>query len=187
MLTFRPPTSAVTAEVFVRQGNDFNPDIHIVATPGDTVAAEWTQRIINKYADMVRVYEIGSMFGTNTFVIELQFAATPEGRAVAQECLREYRRGFGKGGYVPLKKKALNARAKGEKKNRLLKNRMYRLPDGQFYWYFGLWDGHGNLVGKVAAADPPSADGILLENKIIHRSQLEEAVLIPKGEEPWGL
>jgi hypothetical protein len=101
--------------------------------------------------------------------------------------LREYQAGFGKGGYVPKKKQALNVKSGPGPRKRLFKNRMYRLPSGQFFWYYALWDGHGNLVGKVEVLDRPRRGGVPLGNKIIHRSALEEAELIPRGQEPWAL
>ena len=141
--------------------------------------------MLDKYAEKVIAYHIEPVLTEGTFSIELQFAATPQGRAAARECLKECRRGHGKGGYVPQKKRQLNVTAKCSRRPRLQKNRMYRLRSGQLFWYFGLWDGHGNLVGKVVSDDQPFDDGVPLENKIIHRSELEQAELIPKGKEPW--
>lgn len=59
---------------------------------------------------------------------------------------------------------------------------MYRLPDGELFWYYALWDRHGNLIGKVY-----DSLNDCLRNEIVHRSVLESAELIPKGEEPWIL
>jgi len=177
----------VTAQEFETQGNYFSPDIHIIETPDDAAASEWTQYILDKYVDAVVAYHIAPMLGGFTFSIELQFAATADGRATARDCLKEYRSGFRKGGVVPRKKKLSKDVAATERKTRLFMHRMYRLPDGQFFWYFARWDRHGNLIGKVESIDQPHQGGIPLENRIIHRSDLEKAKLIPKGEEPWTL
>lgn len=187
MITFKPPVGALTADEFERQGRHFDSDIHIIETPADSASAEWIQHILDKYAAKVIAYYIAPVFGGGTFVVELQFAASPEGRAVAEECLKEYRRGFRKGGQVPKKKKELNAKRAPGRRKQLLKHRMYRLSDGQFFWYYALWDGHGNVLGKVEVMGQPSKDGVPLTNKIVHRSELEAAELIPKGAEPWTL
>ena len=160
MISLKIPPQALTAEEFEHRGNRFESDIHIIETPDDTVSSEWTQHILNKYGSEVSAYHVGTTFSPDSFVIQLQFPSTPEGRATAQECLAEYRRGFEKGGYVPKKKQALNARKEPGPRKRLYKRRMYRLPDGQSFWYYGLWDRHGNVIGKVEALDRPRASGI---------------------------
>ena len=185
MITFQPTASAITADAFQRQGNSFDPDIHIIATTEDAATAEWTQYILDKYADEVTVYSVMPAFGTDTFVIELQFADTPAGRATARECLREYKSGFRRGGAVVRKKKEVNTKTGPEKRKRLLKDRMYLLPNGQYFWYYAHWDYHGNVIGKVAPIDRPGNGGVPLESKIIHRSDLEKAEIVPKGQEPW--
>jgi hypothetical protein len=187
MITFKPPVGALTAEEFEGRGNHFESDIHIIETLADSASAEWTQHILDKYADDVIAYYIAPAVGNGTFVIQLQFAATPEGRTVATECRREYLSGFRKGGQVPRKKRELNAKTKPGRRKRLFKDRLYRLPDGTFFWYYALWDCHGNVVGKVEVMDQPRQDSVPLTNKILHRSELEAAELIPKGEEPWTL
>jgi len=174
MLTFRS-ANAVTAGEFEGQGNCFSPDIHIIESPDDTAASEWTQTILDKYCDQVIAYHIAPIMGDFTYSIELQFASTPAGRAAARECLKEYRSGFRKGGLVPRRKKQKNAKPTTGRRRRLLKNRMYRLRNGTLFWYYSLWDNHGNLIGKVESHDLPSGDGIPLENKIVSRSELENA------------
>lgn len=186
MLTFRPK-NAVTAEQYESQGNTFDSDIHIIECPDDAISSEWTQHILDKYADEVVAYYIAPMLGDLGFSIELQFARTPAGRTTARECRKEYLGGFRKGGYVPTRKQAIS-KSEAHKKVRLLMNRMYRLPSGQYFWYYGKWDGHGNLIGKVESIDRPRQnDGIPLENKIVRRTELEQATLIPKGDEPWSM
>lgn len=187
MITFIPPATAVTAEDFGRNGNSFAPDLHIIVMPEDVAAAEWTQHILDKYADKAIAYSVGPVFGNDTFVIELQFADTPAGRATAKECVKEYKSGFRKGGDVARRKKEANARKDAGRRPRLLKHRMYLLPDGQYFWYFARCDHHGNVAGKVESVDRPrDSDGsVWLENRIVHRSVLEQSQLIPKGQEPW--
>ncbi len=186
MLTFRS-ARAMAAKQFESQGNCFSPDIHIIASPDDTTAVEWTQQVLNKYADKVIAYHITPAVLGLAFSIELQFDSTPEGRATARECRREYTRWFGKGGVVARRKKQANAEPRSGRKPRLFVNRMYRLADGQLLWYFGRWDRYGNLVGKVESSDRPRQGHVPLENKIVNRSELEKAELIPRGEEPWTL
>src|SRR5690606_34969106 len=77
-------------------------------------------------------------------------------------------------------KKGEKAKTTKKTSKRLYLYRMYRLPDGEYFFYFGKWDSHGKLIGKVYDG---SVDHLL--NKIVHRSLLEESELIPKGEEPW--
>lgn len=185
MLSFRS-ASAVTAEVFESQGNGFEPDIHIVVSTADEADSEWTQTILDKYAGAVIAYYVQPVFDQNTFSIELQFASTSEGRETARRCLSEYKSGFRRGGFVPKKKQQANINVLTGRRRRLLTNRMYRLENGLYFWYFAKWDRHGNLCGKVDACCPRGEDGhISLENKVVHRSELERAVLIPRGEEPW--
>lgn len=186
MLTFRP-SNAVTAEQYERQGNTFEPEIHIGESLNDTIACEWTQHILDKYADEVVAYHIAWMPGDSGISIELQFAATPAGEATLDECLTEYQSGFGKGGYVVKKKQAIS-KSETHKKVRLLRNRIYRLPSGQYFWYFGRWDRHGNVAGKVESLDRPREKRVVhLEDKIIRRVELENATLIPKDKEPWSM
>jgi hypothetical protein len=67
-----------------------------------------------------------------------------------------------------------------KRRRRLLKHRMYRCGDGEYFWYFTKWDGEGNVVGKVY---DPRYD--CLRNKVVHRSLLEDAQLVGIGDEPW--
>ena len=56
MLRFKRPANALDADEFQRQGNRFQSDIDIIETPEDTASAEWTQQVLDKYADKVAAY-----------------------------------------------------------------------------------------------------------------------------------
>lgn len=163
---------ALSAPDFERQGGKWDPHVHWILPTNDEIEADFVQRLLNKYCEHVEAYFIHPVFDNDTFSVELQFCD----QEIGKRCHREYMRGFGKGGAVPKAKQARPNKAK----KRLYKNRMYRLPDGEMFWYYALWDHHGSLMGKIY-------DGIndRLQNKIVHRSVLESAELIPKGEEPW--
>lgn len=165
---------ALSAPEFEKRGGKWNPHVHWIVPTNDEIEADFVQGLLDKYSKHVEAYFIQSVFDPETFCVELQF----RDEEVAENCRKEYMRGFGKGGAVPKAKQALPKKAK----KRLYKNRMYRLPDGQLFWYYALWDHHGNLIGKIK----DELAGCLC-NKIIHRSVLEEAEMLPKGEEPWIL
>lgn len=164
--------SALDAAEFVRRGGVWEPDIHIVVPVGDEIEAQFVQSVLDKYASHVETYAIGPCLDADTFSVELQF----QDKAIAGQCRAEYRRGFGKGGVVPKAKQTRPQKAK----KRLHKHRMYQLQDGELFWYYAKWDNHGNLVGKIY---DPQDDR--LHNKVIHRSVLEQAELVQKGDEPW--
>lgn len=168
--------TAITAQEFERRGGKWQPHIHWIVPTHDEIEANFVQALLDKYAADVESYSILPYLDDDTYCIELQF----HDESVAERCRTEYIRGFGKGGCVP-KQKQKQAPSKKAKK-RLYTNRMYRLPDGEYFFYYEKWDHHGNLVGKVY----DEIEGHL-RNKILHRSVLEESVLIPKGEEPWVL
>ena len=65
-------------------------------------------------------------------------------------------------------------------RKRLPMLRMYRLPDGRFFDYIGKWDSKGNVWGKVRHE---SEDRLCL--RIVKRSVLEQADLIPWKQQPW--
>src|SRR5690606_4746785 len=76
--------------------------------------------------------------------------------------------------------------ARTKAKKRLYKHRMYILPDGTKFLYLSKWDHHGNLLGKVLAdaGCTVNDDGAIpLDNKIVHRSVVEQAALVPRGQE----
>lgn len=172
-ITFQIDT-AITAEEFERRGGEWQPHTHWIVPTHDEIVAEFVQSLLDKYAADVQAYAVSRILDGDTYCVELQF----HDDAIGEHCDREYKRGFSKGGVVPKQKQA---RSKKTKK-RLYSHRMYRLPDGELFFYFAKWDGHGNLVGKVYDEIEDN-----LRNKIVHRSVLEESVLIPKGEEPWVL
>jgi len=157
----------------------FNPECHRIIQPGEPVEAGFVQRILDKYASEVKAYAI-TQFGC-TYVVELQFVDS----AVGNQCNTEYVRGWRKGGEVATKKKAACRKAQ----KRLRCNRMYILPDGTEFFYYCKWDGHGNLMGKVrdeSNVSPPEGF-VQLTNRIVHRTILEQADLVPEGEERFRL
>lgn len=163
---------ALPAPEFERRGGRWEPHIHWIVPTHDEIESTFVQALLDKYASKVEAYSILPCLDGDTFCVELQF----HDESVGDRCRTEYMRGFGKSGCVPKQKQARSQKAK----KRLSSHRMYRLPDGELFFYFAKWDRHGNLVGKVH----DDREGHL-RNKIIHRSVLEEAELIPKGEEPW--
>lgn len=165
---------ALTASEFERRGGDWNPQIHWIVPTNDEAVSTLVQSLLDKHATSIEAYSILLCFDNDTCSIELQF----HDESVGERCQQQYIRGFRKGGCIPKQKQA---QAKGAKK-RVYSNRMYRLPDGECFFYFAKWDRHGNLVGKVL----DDIEGHL-RNKIVHRSILENSVLIPKGDEPWVL
>lgn len=159
----------------------WKPDCHWIVQPGEPIEAEFVQGLLDKYASEVRAYAI-SMIGGGVYCVALQFADP----AVGERCNLEYRRGWRKGGGVAAKKKAAN----GHTKKRLPQNRMYILPDGTEFFYYGRWDQHGNLIGKVLTdvGYVVNKQGFIpLENKIVHRSVVEQGTLVPKGKERFGI
>ena len=91
-----------------------------------------------------------------------------------------------KSGEMPRGKGGAVATMKKSAVKRLLRNRMYILLDGTEFFYYARWDGHGNLIGKAltdVGFSPDEEGGIPLENKIIHRSIVEEGHLVPVGNE----
>lgn len=165
---------ALSAPEFERRGGKWSPQIHLTVPTHDEIEAQFVQGLLDKYSEHVEAYFIAPVFDGQTYSVELQFRDDD----VADRCAKEYRSGFGKGGAVPRAKQAKPKKAT----KRLLKNRMYRLPDGELFWFYAKWDGHGNLMGKIC---DPLED--CLHNKVVHRSVLESAEMIPKGEEPWVL
>lgn len=164
--------NATDADSFVRRGGEWSPDIHWIVPTLDHIEADFVQQLLDKCASEVEVYAILPFLDSDTFSVELQF----RNKSVADQCRAEYQKGFAKGGCVPKAKKAKPSTSR----RRIFKNRMYRLGDGEFFWYFEKWDHHGNVIGKIY--DPLDAR---LQNKIVHRSLLEDAELVPSGEEPW--
>ena len=165
--------NAVNAPEFERRGNEWNPHVHWVVPTHDEIESGFVQKLLDEYSEHVEAFFITSVFDDQTLSVELQFRDDE----IGERCHKEYMQGFGKGGVVALAKKAMQKKAT----KRLYKDRMYRLPDGEMFLYYALWDSHGNLVGKVAAANDR------LENRIVHRSVLEQCECIPKGEEPWTI
>jgi len=166
--------NALDAAEFTRRGGEWNPDVHIIVPNADEAESLFVQDLLDKNATDIESYAVAPCLGPDVFSVELQF----RNKSVGNEFRKAYRRGFGKGGVVPKAKQTKSRAAK----RRLPTHRMYKLRDGEFFWYFAKWDSHGNVVGKIY---DPLAD--CLENKVVHRSVLEEAELVPKGEEPWSL
>ena len=129
--------------------------------------------IVNDLTEIVRLQE--------------QVAETPSEGSTAQECLNEYKGGLCKDGFVARKKEEVNSNAETNERRRLLKNRMYLLRNGQYFWYIAPWDDHGNRSGMVASNIQPVDGGVRLEHKIIHHSELEKAEVISEVQEPWVL
>lgn len=155
----------------------WNPHCHWIVQSGEPIEAEFIQRLLDKYGPELKAYAINPCFG-GTHCVELQFADS----VVGKQCNQEYVRGWRKGGAVATKKKAVNSKAR----KRLPHSRMYILPDGTEFFYYARWDSHGNLIGKVLteAGFEPNNDGFTpLENRIVHRSVVEQGSLVPKGEE----
>ena len=156
------------------------PQCHWIVQPGEPIEAEFVQSLLDKYGPQVKAYAI-SQFGTS-FCVELQFRDS----TIGEQCNPEYVKGWRKGGTVATKKKAAN----GKSKKRLPCKRMYVLPDGTEFFYYARWDGHGNLIGKVltdAGLSPDESGFVRLENKIVHRSVVENGILVPKGQERFRI
>jgi hypothetical protein len=167
--------SAVHASHISADG--WNPQCHWIVHPEDTIAAEFVESLLDKYGPGMKAYAITPLLG-GCFCVELQFVDPILGR----QCNLEYVQGWRKGGAVAREKKAANIKAG----KRLFRHRMYVLPDGTEFCYFGRWDGHGNLIGKVLtdAGYSPDEEGIIpIENRIVHRSVVEQGFLVPKGEQ----
>lgn len=162
---------ALDADTFVRRGGHWQPHTHWVVSLAEENEARFVQSLLDKYADHVETYAF-SPWSDDTFVIELQFLETQ----IGERCNDEYLKAFRKGGVITNLKKSMKRQAT----RRLYKHRMYRLPDGELFWYYALWDGYGNLIGKVY--DTTTGH---LRNKVVNRTVLEESDLIPAGQEPW--
>lgn len=174
MALILPTRNALSAPEFERRGGEWEPHVHWIVPTHEPIEADFVQRLLDKYASDVEAYFAGPIFDEQTFCIELQFRDDDVGK----RCSQEYLRAFRKGGEVVKAKQAMATKPK----KRLYRRRMYRLPDGELYWYSMKFDGHGNLSGTVYNA----LEGEF-EKKVVHRSVLEESDLIPKGKEPWAM
>ena len=66
------------------------------------------------------------------------------------------------------------------RRKRIYMFRMYKLPDGQFFVYFGRWDAKTLLWGY---AHDPVEDR--LNFRIVLRNELEQGDLVPWKQQPW--
>lgn len=169
-----PTGNALSATEFERRGGEWNPHVHWIVPTHEPIEASFVQRLIDEFASEVEAYSALPIFRKETFCIELQFRDDDVGK----RCSQKYLRAFRKGGEVVKTKQALATKPK----KRLYRNRMYRLPDGELFWYFMKYDGHGFLSGWVYNSLEDE-----LETKVVHRSVLEQAELIRKGKEPWAM
>ena len=161
---------AVTAPELEELGGTWKPNTHWIVPVEEDIERNFVQSLLDKYAPHLEAYFICEAVGS--YCIELQFCDSD----VGTQCNTEYLKAFRKNGVVTNAKKALDSKPT----KRIYKNRMYALPDRTLYWYYAKWDGHGNVVGKVY----DSLTGCL-ENKVVHRSVLEQSMLLRKGTEPW--
>jgi hypothetical protein len=161
---------AVTAPELERGGGTWKPDTHWIVPLEEDIEREFVQSLLDKYASHLEAYSICKTLGA--YCIELQF----HDKELGEKCNTAYMKAFRKNGVVTNAKKALNTKPT----KRIYKDRMYKLPDGKLFWYYATWDGHGNVVGRV---EDENSD--LLIKKVIHRSVVEDATLLRKGEEPW--
>lgn len=169
---------ALSAPDFERKGGRWAPHIHWIVPTCDDIESTFVQSLLDKYATDLEAYSILPVFDNDTFCVELQF----HDESVGERCRTEYIRAFLKGGVVVARKKQAREGLPTNARKRLFSHRMYRLPNGEMFFYYAKWDFHGNLVGKVY----DEIEGNL-RKKIIHRSVLEEAELVPRGKEPWVL
>ncbi len=171
-------TEATTAPVFRLFAGKWEPTRHLVLMPQDPIVMEAELALIEAVAPHVEAYALKGAIAGQGLSLELQFKDEAGDRFFR----KEWQKRHGKGGRIPKAKQRLNKKTP----KRLYVNRMYRFPDGEHFYYFAKWDGHGNLCGKVVCKTNPDGS-ILLANKIVHRSALADAQLIPRGEEPWSL
>lgn len=156
--------------------DEWKPQCHWIVQSGEPIEAEFVQNLLDKYGAQLKAYAV-TPFGSS-HCVELQFVDS----GVGEQCNQEYVRGWGKGGAVATKEKSASVKSR----KRLLRNRMYILPDGTEFFYYARWDGHGNLIGKTltdVGFSPDEEGYIPLEDRIVHRSIAEEGDLVPVGNE----
>ena len=175
-ITFRKH-KAVTAATFEKRGGEWNPHAHFVVPTHNEEEAKVVQDLLDRYGKDVEAYAIDTVGDAETFSIELQFRDDD----VATKCLKEYR--SSKNALKKRKKETPKKAATSAAKKRLYKDRMYRLPDGELFWYYADWDAN-TAMGKVL--DPLNGPRAVT-NKFYRREDLRECDVLPKGEEPWKM
>jgi hypothetical protein len=149
----------------------WNPQAQVITNVKDDFHFPQVQECIREHAHAVVAFAIVPVFDEDSLSIELQFVG--EGEALAFD--KAYRR-------VRLHKPKTKGKGPVTK---LLKHRMYILPDGREFLLFGKWD-QSRRIGKVIAGENPDGTGTLA-NEIVDDDVLRKCRLIPKGEEPWTL
>ncbi len=149
----------------------WEPHSQVITNIKDAFHFSQVQECIRQHAHAVVAFAIVPVFDEGSLSIELQFVDKEQALAFD----KAHRR-------VRLHK----PKAKGEGPvTKLLKHRMYILPDGREFLLFGRWD-QSRRIGKVIASQNPDGTGTLA-NEIVDEDMLRKCRLVPKGEEPWTL
>jgi hypothetical protein len=162
---------AVAADEWVAGGQEWNPHAQVITNLKDAFHLPQVQECIRQHAHAVVAFAVVPVFDEDSLSIELQFMGKEEALAFD----KAYRR-------VRLHKPKTKVKGPATK---LLKHRMYILPDGREFLLYGKWD-QSRRIGKVRSSQNP--DGTLtLANEIVDEDVLRKCRLVPKGEEPWML
>lgn len=163
--------NAVPADEWEAVGQAWNPHSQVITNVKDTFHLPQVQECIRQHAHAVVAFVIVPVFDEDSLSIELQFVGKEQALAFDKAHWR-----------VRLRKP--KAKGKGPV-TKLLKHRMYILPDGREFLLFGRWD-QSRRIGKVIGGRGPDST-LRLANEIVDEDVLRKCRLIPKGEEPWTL
>ena len=156
---------SIDAKTFeAKTAKEFRPTACVVVSTIDKLASERIQGLLDRFKDQIEAYAILQTLDDETYSIHLQF--------FDEKMSDEFHRSYN----ISLR----NQPPKSKATKRLPKDRMYLLSTGERFWYYAKWDNRGQLVGKVL-------DGLndCLVKKVVSRTELEIAELIPKGDETW--
>ncbi len=160
--------NAIEAPAWQRQGNKFEPTMHLVGGKPDL---KWTLNILREHAESVVAYSVGDNPVISFFSIELQFRSA--------EAMRECRKLVNKG----RRKRTPQVQGNPPLHQRLQTGCMYVLPDGREFLLMGKWD-EGSRWGKVIVAN--HGDNLILANQFVPDDVLRRCPVVPKDEQMWA-
>jgi hypothetical protein len=105
--SFRIPVGATFAPSWERMGKKWNPQAHLTGDLRDASEIRFVNYLLLRYAARIVAFAAMRTFGS-MYSLELQFAATDEGKSQARSFIGEYEAGFNDGGLKPAASQAVD-------------------------------------------------------------------------------